>query len=70
MVMSLIPVVSARPRSAEYTIGIYFETAKNIKAFESSSLDSSIPYENLAQLETFILCVIGCRCMCRALTNR
>ena len=27
-------VISARPQSAEYTIGIYFETAKNTKAFE------------------------------------
>ena len=27
-------VISARPRSAEYTIGICFETAKKTKAFE------------------------------------
>ena len=27
-------VISARPRSAEYTIGICFETAKNTKTFE------------------------------------
>ena len=27
-------IFSARPRSAEYTTGICFETAKNIKAFE------------------------------------
>ena len=30
----LFRFVSARPRSAEYTIGICFETAKNTKAFE------------------------------------
>ena len=28
-------LVSARPRSADFSIGICFETAKNIKAFES-----------------------------------
>ena len=28
------PFISARPRSAEYTIGICFETAKNTKVFE------------------------------------
>ena len=38
-------LISARPRSAEYMIGICFDTVKN----------TSIPYENLAQLETFIL---------------
>ena len=27
-------IISARPRSAEYTLGIFFETAKNTKAFE------------------------------------
>ena len=27
-------IISARPRSAEYTRGMYFETAKNTKAFE------------------------------------
>ena len=30
----LIFLISARPRSGEYTIGICFETAKNTKAFE------------------------------------
>ena len=31
---SYVHFISARPRSAEYTIGICFETAKNTKAFE------------------------------------
>ena len=31
---SYIFMISARPRSAEYTIGICFETAKKTKAFE------------------------------------
>ena len=39
-------MISARPRSAEYTIGICFETEK-----KTSWLDSSIPYENVAQIE-------------------
>ena len=30
----IIIIISARPRSAEYKTGIYFETAKNTKAFE------------------------------------
>ena len=30
----LFTLISARPRTAEYTIGICFETAKNTKAFE------------------------------------
>ena len=29
-----VPIFSARPRSAKYTIGICFKTAKNTKAFE------------------------------------
>ena len=49
------PVVSARARSAEYTTGICFETAKNTKPSNDSSLDFSIPFENLIQLKTFIL---------------
>ena len=42
--------VSARPRSAEYTI-------RNLRTQPSNtfSLDSGVPYENLAQLETVIL---------------
>ena len=34
LLIILLILFSARPRSAEYTIGICFETAKNTKAFE------------------------------------
>ena len=47
--------ISARPRSAEYTIGICFETAKNTKAFECFFTGFQRSYENLTQLGTFIL---------------
>ena len=53
-------IISARPQSAEYTIGICFETAKNTKAFEWFFIGVQCSLWNLAQLETFILWNPGC----------
>ena len=59
--------ISARPRSAEYTIGICFETVKNTKAFEwlftgfHHSLRNFSTTENLYSMKSWIwLATVAC----------
>ena len=61
-----LDLISARSRSAEYTIGICFETAKNTKAFEcfigfQRSLWKFSTTENLYSLKSRLwLAVVAC----------
>ena len=63
----VIPLFSARPRSAEYTIGICFETAKNTKAFKcfftgfQRSLWKLSTTRNLYSLKSWLWLVVVAR---------
>ena len=60
--------------TVEYTIGICFETAKNTKAFECffTGFRHSLWKFSTTEKPLFseILAVIGCRCICCALSNQ